>query len=287
MTRRSLRPLAVGAAVAAPVFVGVGYAAGASIGMWGVGAGDALDPRRFVRVLASPVTLESTLWTLRVAFISTLLSAVVAAALAIALRRADRVGRWGRALAVLPLPIPHLVAAVAALLILGQSGLLARVAFALGAISGPAEMPPLVFDRGGVGMTIALLWKEIPFLFLVAASVLATRGEALEEAARRLGASEWDVLRRVTWPTLWRGLLPASVAVFTFVVGSWEVAVLLAPSDPLALPLLTWERYIDSDLSRRPDAFVLALLGVSIAAVAVVAHELATRRPADTRGTAR
>lgn len=278
--------LLLAAAVAAPVGVGVVYAAGATLGMWGVGATGSIDPGRPLRAVSRPGVVEGTLWTLRVATISTALSAMIAVGLALALRgiaTEDGRGtgpsaRLGRALALLPLPVPHLVAAAAALLILGQSGLLARVAFLLGWIGGPGDMPALVYDRAGIGVILALLWKEIPFLTLVAGSVLATRGDALETAARRLGASRWEAFRRVTWPTLWRGMLPAVVVVFTFVAGSWEVAVLLAPSDPLALPLLTLERYTDADLSRRPDAFALTLLGIAIAAVAVAVHEWALRR---------
>jgi len=266
-----------GVLVAAPVFVGVVYTLGAAVGIWGAGAGGAPDFTRLARVARSEVVVEGALWSLWVGIITTLVSALIAAGLALIFRTSDRLGRWGRTLAVLPLPVPHLVGAVAALLILGQSGFLARIAFALGWIGGPADMTVLVYDRAGIGMITALLWKEVPFLFLVASSVLSTRGEALEATARRLGAGRWETLRRITWPTLWRGMLPACVAVFTFVVGSWEVAALLAPSDPLALPLLTFERYVDSDLSRRPDAFVLALLGTAIAAAAVAAHECAIR----------
>jgi len=130
----------------------------------------------------------------------------------------------------------------------------------------------------GLGYIVALAWKELPFLALLAFSVLATRGPALEETARSLGAGPWAVFRRVTWPLLWRGLLPGIVSVFAFVAGSYEAAVLLAPSDPLPLPLLTYERYTDPDLGRRADAYVLVLLGLGLAAVAVALHEWARAR---------
>ena len=48
---------------------------------------------------------------------------------------------------------------------------------------------------------------------------------------------------------------------------------MLAPSDPLALPLLVAERAADPDLARRGDAYVVSLLLLSIAAVAVALHE--------------
>jgi ABC-type uncharacterized transport system YnjBCD permease subunit len=62
------------------------------------------------------------------------------------------------------------------------------------------------------------------------------------------------------------------VAVFTFVAGSYETAALLGPTDPLPLPVLTWERYTDAALERRADGYALALLGLCVAAVAVGIH---------------
>lgn len=275
------RGLLAAVAVASPVALGLVYTALAALGLAGPGAGMEGTPpslSRMGRVLSDGGVWRGTLWTLWVAGASTALASAGAAGVAVAFRGKGRMERWGRSLAFLPLAVPHLAAAAGALLILGQSGLLARAAFHLGWIAGPASMPPMVLDPWGVGLILALTWKELPFLALVAASVLATRGHAMEETARGLGAGPWDTFRRVTWPLMWRGMLPAAVAVFTFVAGSYEAAALLAPSDPLALPLLTWERYTDAALSRRGDAYVLALLGMVLALTAVAVHEALAAR---------
>ncbi|MDZ7778999.1 MAG: hypothetical protein U5R14_03545 [Gemmatimonadota bacterium] len=279
MSSRSGRfGIAAAALLAAPVLVGALYAAAGALGLVGPGASGRPSLARAVRVLTEPTVVQGTLWILWVAGASTLLSGTVAGGIAVVLRGRGKLEGLGRGLAVLPLPVPHLVAAVGGLLVLGQSGLLARVGFHAGLIDGPAEMPALVYDPLGVGLILALTWKEVPFLTLVAVSVLGTRGDALERTARGLGAGAGDVFRRVTWPILWRGMLPAAVAVFTFVAGSYEAAVILAPSDPLPLPVLTWERFVDAGLARRADAYVLALLGLGIAAVAVAAHEIVRAR---------
>ncbi|MDT8340549.1 MAG: ABC transporter permease subunit [Longimicrobiales bacterium] len=271
---RRVRGVAAAALVALPVGVGVVYMTLGALGMVGPGsAGNGASPARIARVLGERAVWEGTLWSLWVAAASTALATLGAAAVAVAYRGTRPLDRAGRTLSLLPLAVPHLAAAVGALLVLGQSGLLARVALRLGWIAGPAQMPALVLDPWGWGLILALTWKELPFLALVASSVLATHGTALEETARGLGAGPWAVLLRVTWPTLWRGMLPAAVAVFTFVAGSYEAAALLAPSDPLALPLLTWERHTDAALTRRGDAYVLGLLAVALAALAVAAHE--------------
>jgi len=278
ITRSQGLGLAAAAVLAAPVVFGAIYTGVGALGLVGPGASGEASFDRMARVLTEPEVVRGTLWILWVAAASTVLSGIVAAGIAVALRGQAGLDAVGRAVAMLPLPVPHLVAAVGGLLVLGQSGLLARLAFHAGWIEGPSDMFEWVYDPLGIGLILALSWKEIPFLSLVAVSVLATRGDGLEQTARGLGASPRDVFRRVTWPILWRGMLPASVAVFTFVAGSYEAAAILGPSDPLALPLLTWERFTGASLDQRADAYVLALVGLAIAALSVAAHELVRAR---------
>ncbi|MEO8878877.1 MAG: ABC transporter permease subunit [Gemmatimonadaceae bacterium] len=265
------------ALVAMPVLLGVAYAAAGAVGMTGVGAtGFSLD--RLSQVLADHQVWRSVFWSIRVAGVATALS-VAAASCAAAMFAGRRfVDRIARALAVAPLAVPYVVAGALGLLILGQSGFLARLAYAWGFIASPSDMPSVVYDTRGVGVILTLAWKEFPFLALVAFSLTAARGAALEETAHTLGAGRWATLSRVTWPLLWRGLLPAATAVFIFSMGNYEAAALLAPSDPLPLPMLTLERYLALDLSQRADAYVLTLIGLLIGIVAVGVHEWMRRR---------
>ncbi|MGE0161284.1 MAG: hypothetical protein AB7T31_17950 [Gemmatimonadales bacterium] len=266
--------------VALPVLLGVAYTVLGALGLVGVGASQVagLQSTPLERIVAERDVLLSTAWTLWIAAASTTLATVGASAVALLYRGNRGWDRLARATALLPLAVPHLAAAVGGLLILGQSGLLARFAYAGGWLASPAEMPALVLDRAGVGLIISLAWKELPFLALVAVSVLATRGAALEGTARGLGAGPLATLARVTWPLLWRGLLPAIVAVFAFVVGSYEAAILLGPSDPMALPVLTWERLNQAALARRGEAYALSLIATGIALAAVAVHEVLAAR---------
>lgn len=265
--------------VAAPVLAGVTYAALGAVGLAGVGA-EGFTTARLPRVLGDPRTWTSVGWTLGTACAATALAAMVGVLVAVTFRGNRRLDRVARALAVVPLPIPQVVAASCAVLILGQSGLLSRLGHAAGLVAGPQAMPALVYDRWGVALVLGLAWKECPFLALVAGSVLAARGAAAEEAARTLGATPWAAFRRVTWPLLWRALLPSAVAVFAFVAGSYEAAALLGPSDPVPLQSLIRERYADLDLATRGDAYVLTLVALGVAALAVGAHEWAAAREA-------
>lgn len=268
---------AVAFLLALPVLVGIGYAALGALDVVGFASGEA-SLARTARVLGERATWRGVLMSLWVGLASTALAAGGATALALLFRGRGRTDRVARALAVLPLPLPHLVAAAGAVLVLAQSGLLGRLLVALGAAAGPADVPALVYDGAGVGMILAFAWKELPFLALVAFTVLGARATDAEEAARTLGARPRDVARRVTLPLLWRGLLPAAVAAFIFVAGNYEAAALLAPSDPAPLPVLAYERWLDPDLARRGDAYVLTLVALLLGVVAVAAHETARAR---------
>ena len=274
--RRAPR-LAAAMLVALPVVLGVGYSLAASVGVAGSGA-TGLTSDRLSRVLGDASTWYGLLWTLWTAAAATTLATVGAVACAMAFRGNRVTDRVAHALVLLPLPVPHLVAAALGVWILGQSGMIARVGFAFGLLHTPAQMPALVYDRWGLGLILTMAWKEMAFLALVASSLLATRAAVAEEAARTLGAGRWMTFHRVTWPIVWRGLLPAVVAVFIFVAGSYEAAVLLAPSNPLALSLLVAERAADPALTRRGDAYVVSLLLFALAVIAVIAHEGARAR---------
>ena len=107
---------------------------------------------------------------------------------------------------------------------------------------------------------------------------LGERAARLEESARSLGASPTQIVRLVTLPILWRGMLPGAVAVFAFVFGNYEVAALLGPSSPAPLPVLIMERYLGPSLGGRADAHLLSLLALAVTTLAVIAHEVIRRR---------
>ncbi|MGE3177464.1 MAG: ABC transporter permease subunit [Vicinamibacterales bacterium] len=253
--------------VAAPVAIGALYSLAAALGLLGAGAtGFTLDA--FGRVLSSGATWRGVAWTIATAGAGTVIAAAAACAVALRLHAT----RAGQTLAALPLAVPHVAAALAALLMFGQSGLLSRLSLAAGLTAGPSEFPPLVYDAAGVSLVLAFAWKEMPYLTLTAAAVLASEGAPLAEVARTLGASPRQAFWRVTWPRLWRGLAPAVLAAFAYLVGQYEMPALLAPSDPVPLSLLTYERSIDPMLARRAEAHVLALLALALSTAVVLLH---------------
>jgi len=271
VTSAQRAPLVAIAVLAGPVLVGGGYSLAASLGLVGAGS-SGFTVATWLELLRAGETWRSVGWTLLTAGAGTAL----AFAAAVTVARGAGGSLLARQLALIPLALPHVAGALAALLLLGQSGFLSRAAHAVGWIDGPAEFPAMVYDPAGIGLTLAFAWKEFPFLLLNAIAVLDSRDRTLEETARSLGADASQTWRRVTWPLLWRGMAPAVIAVFAFLVGQYEMAVLLAPSDPLPLSMLTQERAVDPDLARRGAAHALSLLALLLTMVLVVVHERVT-----------
>ncbi|HMP43187.1 MAG TPA: ABC transporter permease subunit, partial [Roseiflexaceae bacterium] len=169
----------------------------------------------------------------------------------------------------LNLALPHLVWAVALGLLLSQSGLLARLAVAVGLINGPVDFPVLVRDRYGLGIIVHYVSKEIPFLVLIVLAVLRTQGAAYDLIAENLGAGYWQRVRYVTLPLVLPALLAGSALVFAFIFASYEVPALLGVRYPRMLAVLALEFFVNPDLNRRATGMAISLV-ISLMTLSVI-----------------
>ncbi len=158
------------------------------------------------------------------------------------------------------LAFPHMIWAIGLLLLLSQSGLLARWAASLGWISLPAEFPVLVRDKYGIGIILSYIGKEVPFLALLVISVLRTQPEGYQLVAENLGASRWQRIRYVTLPLVAPALLSGSLLAFAYIFSAYEVPALLGVNYPRMLPVLALRFFNDPDLSARADGMAISLV---------------------------
>jgi putative spermidine/putrescine transport system permease protein len=192
------------------------------------------------------------------------LSTVVATLIAVPAALAFRAGFAGRRIALflfqMNLTVPHLVGALGILYLFAQSGLFARLAYHGSVIAAPMDFPALVFDPASFGIILTYVWKEVPFLGLIALAALQGLDLDHESAARTLGATRLRALRHITLPLIWPALARGMIVVFAFTFGAYEVPALLGQTYPQALPVLAWKSYAAVDLAMRPQAMAMALL---------------------------
>jgi putative spermidine/putrescine transport system permease protein len=241
--------------------------------------GWSLDAYR--EVLGDEDFVDSLLLTLYVSGVSTGVSTVLAVLAALALRRSG--GRISAVIFQLPITIPHLVAAVGIALVVAQTGLGARLAAGLGLIGEPKEFPALLYDEYSVGIILTYVWKEVPFIALVVLAALRGVAGELEEVARTLGAGAWQRFWYVVFPVISPSVVAASLLVFAFTFGAFEVPYLLGKSYPTMLPVMAYEEYREIDLSARPAAMainvLIALITGTVAALYLrLARDLGGRR---------
>ncbi len=218
--------------------------------------------------------LGFSLW---VSAAATLISALLALLVVAGLGERRRPSVRTTTLLNLNLAFPHLVWAIGLSLLLAQSGFLARIAAAAGLISGPAEFPVLVRDRFGLGIILAYIGKETPFLLLMLLSVVRTQPVEYALVAENLGASRWQRIRYVTLPLVAPALLAGSLLVFAFIFGAYEVPALLGVRFPEMLSVLALDFFLNPDLRARAEGMAISVV-MALVVLALVVLALRLRR---------
>jgi len=216
-------------------------------------------------LLDDPAFADSVRFTVKITVLSTLLSAGLALAISLRLRRRSTLART---LLALPVPVPHLLIGVAAVLWLAPGGLADR---ALGGL--PLN---LIGDRHGIGIVLVYVYKETPFLVLL---LLAAMGRGLherEEAAAVLGAGPLQRLRWVLWPAVRSPLIVGCIVIAAFVLGAFEVPLIVGPTYPTTLAEYA-QQATEGDLLAGEGSAAATLLLTAAAAIllAIVAVRFA------------
>lgn len=175
------------------------------------------------------------------------------------------------------LALPHMVWAIGFLLIASQSGLIARLAHALGLIDAPADFPVIVRDRWGVGIIATYIAKEVPFLLLIVLGVIRSQAQSYDLVAENLGANRWQRLRMVTMPLIAPSLLAGSLLVFAFIFGAYEVPALLGVRFPEMLSVVALDFFLNPDLRARSEGMAISVM-MSAVVLLVVVGALRVRR---------
>jgi len=232
----------------------------------------------YVNIFTDNGFIRSFILTFHIAFTSTLIASILAVASAMLLRPAFRGKRFVQFIFSLNLTIPHLVGAVGVLYLFSGSGLISRLATGAGLIDSPAGFPAMVNDPWAIGIIIQYVWKEIPFIGVIVLAILLSVGEDYESVARSLGANRWQAFRNVTLPLIMPGVVSASVIVFAFTFGAFEIPWLLGSTFPKALPVLAFESYKDVDLAARPQAMAMAMVIAVMSSLMILAYMKVSRR---------
>lgn len=217
------------------------------------GADGAWTAAAWRAVVADPSFVDALTFSARTAIAATVLAAVLAVPVAALIR--DHL--WARVGLGLPLLVPHLVVAVTAVLWLAPGGLADRL---LGGV--PVD---LVRDRAGIGIIGVYVYKELPFLALLTAAAWTPAVRRRQEAAAVLGTGRLRTFTTVVWPAVRMPLVAGSLIVAAFVVGAFEVPLLVGPTYPPTLATLALEHTRSAELAGQARAAALLLMTSGVA----------------------
>ena len=226
----------------------------------------------YEEVLSSPQMKTSILFSLYIAFTSSLFSVIVGTLICMIIVINKKTKWMYEKLIQIPIVVPHIVVAIFILNIFSKSGLIARILASLGLISGQEEFFNLIYDKYGIGIMLAYLWKEIPFIIYFVLSIMSNINDSLGEAAINLGASRWKTFKMVTLPLCRNTILSGFLIIFVFSLGAYEIPQLLGPTLPKALPVLSYIQYIHPNLQNRPYAMALNGITIVISLIAAVIY---------------
>jgi molybdate/tungstate transport system permease protein len=220
---------------------------------------------RGVRALSADAELRASLsLTARTATIASLLGVVGGTPLAYLLARKSFRGRaLVAALMDLPLVIPHPVAGIALLLVLGRASPVGSVLYDAG----------LRIASSTTGIVCAMLFVSAPLYVSAAREAFARVDARYESVARTLGDDAWRAFRRVTLPLAGRGLTAAAVVMWARAVSEFGAIVILT-YNPKVASVLSYDRFTSYGLSETlPVAAVLVLFAlVPLAALRALRH---------------
>jgi putative spermidine/putrescine transport system permease protein len=188
----------------------------------------------YLTVFNTPRHFESLVATLILSASVTLAAVVISAISGVFLER-NRF--WGREMLIsmltFPLAFPGVVIGFLVIILAGRQGLANDLSKAL---TGSR----LVFAYSMTGLFTGYLYFSIPRVILTIMAAAEKLDPALEEAARSLGASRWQVIRDIMIPALKPALIASGAIAFATAMGAFGTAFTLATNiDVLPMTIYT------------------------------------------------
>jgi putative spermidine/putrescine transport system permease protein len=184
---------------------------------------DALTIESYVKFFTDVYYTAVLTRTVRIALITTIICLAMGFPLAYVLARTrTRFKNVLIMLVVLPLFVGNAVRAAGWMVAFGNKGVINASLMGIGAISTPIE---IMFTEFAV--IIGITAVNLPFMVLTLQSIIEGIDRSVEEAAFNLGATPWQMARRVLFPLAMPGILAGTILTFILAMNAYATPVLL------------------------------------------------------------
>jgi len=188
----------------------------------------------YLTVINTPRHLESLVATVLLSAAVTVAALIISTLSGVFLERNRFAGRAALiSMLTFPLAFPGVVIGFLVIMLAGRQGLANEISRAL---TGSR----LVFAYSMAGLFTGYLYFSIPRVILTIMAAAEKLDPSLEEAARSLGASRWQVIRDVMLPALRPALIASGAIAFATAMGAFGTAFTLATNiDVLPMTIYT------------------------------------------------
>jgi iron(III) transport system permease protein len=166
--------------------------------------------------------LEALLTSLYISVLSVISCGLVGVFMAFLLARYEFTGRKILSVLVMaPMALPPLVGVLSFVFLFSESGIIPR------AIKEILSLPQVPFYLKGISGVIAVhTFTMYTYFYMTAAAAIAGLDHSLEEAAYNLGATRWQVWRKIIIPMLTPSIIAASLLVFMVSMASYTAPLI-------------------------------------------------------------
>lgn len=230
------------------------------------GMSPAFDPGNYIYYWTQPYFLRAVLQTFMLAFLATLLTALLSYPLALILaKRGRKVRVFGALVVVLPLFVSVVERNLGWVAILGREGAIDSIGQALG-----VQLPLILYTDAAI--VLGLANTLMPYMFLAVFASVRNIDPSVPFAASTLGASPWKTFWRVTFPLTLPGLSAGFALVFALASSAVVTISMLGGGRRPTLPTLLLEQA--TVLVNYPRA---ATIAVSLCVLIIIIMQLVTR----------
>jgi putrescine transport system permease protein len=219
-------------------------------------------------LFTEPLYFTAYMYSLKVAFFSTIMCLLLGYPMAYAIARAQPSTRaLLLMLVILPFWTSFLLRVYAWVGLLKNDGLINNVLMALRIID-----EPLVMMNTSFAVYIGIVYSYLPFMILPLYSNLEKHDLTLLEAAQDLGAGPIRSFLRVTLPLSVPGIVAGSLLVFIPVVGEYVIPSLLGSKDEIMIATQLWTEFYNNRNWSNASAVAIVMLLVLVVPIMIFQH---------------
>jgi putrescine transport system permease protein len=222
----------------------------------------------YVYLINEPLYVDAWIYSIKVAFFSTLLCLALGYPMSYAIARSPPTQRnVFLMLVILPFWTSFLLRVYAWIGLLKTDGVINNVLQFFGIIDEPLTMMNTSF-----AVYIGIVYSYLPFMILPLYSNLEKHDNTLLEAANDLGAGPVKSFMRITLPLSMPGIVAGSLLVFIPAVGEYVIPSLLGRTDQLMVAkLLSDEFFLNRDWPKA-SAVAIAMLLLLVVPIMLFQH---------------